>query len=145
MYDKENAAGNEGQVLPKVFRAVQVANISADQTIDVSFLDFFNRLPKKSPETGTLRLFERVNAGDIFYAAYGPDALFVAQHVFHTKSVVKYLGAGARRLESVTLKVAVAKTLLREALSSKQLRVEIYESESGGGKKSTNFKLTKEV
>ncbi|KAL9709930.1 MSH2 protein [Leucoagaricus gongylophorus] len=128
MYDKESAMSN-----------------GADQAIDIGFLDFFNRLPKKSPATGTLRLFQRVNAGDIFYAAYGPDALFVAQHVFHTKSVVKYLGAGARRLESVILKVSVAQTLLREALTSKQLRVEIYESEGGQGKKSANFELTKEA
>jgi DNA mismatch repair protein MSH2 len=59
--------------------------------------------------------------------------------------VIKYLGAGARRLESVTLKVSVAQMLLREALTSKQLRVEIYESESGHGKKGTTFKLDKEV
>jgi len=45
----------------------------------------------------------------------------------------------------VTLKVSVAQTLLREALTSKQLRVEIYEPESGQGKKSPNFELTKEV
>ncbi|KAF5343843.1 hypothetical protein D9756_011343 [Leucocoprinus leucothites] len=119
MYDKESAAGN-----------------NADQTTDIGFLDFFNRLPKKSPDTGTLRLFQRINAGDIYYSAYGPDALFVAQHVFHTKSVVKYLGAGARRLES---------TLLREALTSRQLRVEIYEPEGRQGKKSPNFKLAKEA
>lgn len=43
------------------------------------------------------------------------------------------------------LKVSVAQTLLREALTSKQLRVEIYESEGGQGKKSANFELTKEV
>lgn len=48
-------------------------------------------------------------------------------------------------MESVTLKVSVAQTLLREALTSKQLRVEIYEPEGGQGKKSPNFELTKEV
>ncbi|XP_006463889.1 hypothetical protein AGABI2DRAFT_187339 [Agaricus bisporus var. bisporus H97] len=116
-----------------------------DQTTDIGFLDFFNSLPKKSPETGTLRLFNRTSGGDSFYCAYGPDAVFVAQHVFHTKSVIKYLGAGARRLESVTLKVSVAQMLLREALTSKQLRVEIYESENGHGKKGTTFRLDKEA
>ena len=144
MYDKESATNNSAGVIQTSTKCCYLWRL-IDQTIDIGFLDFFNRLPKKSPATGTLRLFQRVNAGDTFYAAYGPDALFVAQNVFHTKSVVKYLGAGARRLESVTLKVSVAQTLLREALTSKQLRVEIYEPEGGQGKKSPNFELTKEV
>ena len=144
MYDKESATSNSAGVIQTLTKFCYLWCLT-DQTIDIGFLDFFNRLPKKSPATGTLRLFQRVNAGDTFYAAYGPDALFVAQHVFHTKSVVKYLGAGARRLESVTLKVSVAQTLLREALTSKQLRVEIYEPEGGQGKKSPNFELTKQV
>jgi DNA mismatch repair protein MSH2 len=59
--------------------------------------------------------------------------------------VIKYLGTGARRLESVTMKVSIAQTLLREALTSKQLRVEIYEPDGGHGRKSPNFKLAKEV
>ncbi|KAF5380061.1 hypothetical protein D9615_006117 [Tricholomella constricta] len=119
---------------------------TADQTTDPGFISFFSKLPPKSPETGTLRLFHRTGS-DPFYAVYGPDALFVAQHTYHTNSVIKYLGAGGRAagLPSVTLKVSVAQMLLREALTVKQLRVEIWEPEPGQGKKCTKFHLDKEA
>ncbi|RDB16061.1 DNA mismatch repair protein msh-2 [Hypsizygus marmoreus] len=118
----------------------------ADQTTDPGFLSFFSKLPPKSPETGTLRLFHRTGS-DPFYAVYGPDALFVAQHTYHTNSVIKYLGAGGRTtgLPSVSLKVSVAQMLLREALTVKQLRVEIWVPEPGQGKKCAKFRLDKEA
>lgn len=114
---------------------------------DPGFITFFSKLPKKSPDTGTLRLFSRTAGGDAFYAAYGPDATFVAQHVYHTNSVIKYLGVGGRAagLPSVILKTTVAHTLLRDALTAKQLRVEIWVPEAGQGKKCARFKLDKEV
>ncbi|KAG2003249.1 DNA mismatch repair protein MSH2 [Coprinopsis cinerea AmutBmut pab1-1] len=109
---------------------------------DPRFITYFHNLPKKSPDTGTLRLFSRED----WYAAYGPDALYVAQNVFHTNSVIKYLGAGGKLgLPSVTLKTSQAHALLRDALTSKQLRVEIYAPETGSGKKGTTFKLDKEA
>ncbi|PFH50486.1 hypothetical protein AMATHDRAFT_75571 [Amanita thiersii Skay4041] len=118
----------------------------ADQTTDPGFIAFFSKLPSKSPETGTLRLFHRTGT-DPFYAAYGPDALYAAQAVYHTNSVIKYLGAGGRTagLPSVTLKVTVAQMLLREALTTKQLRVEIWVPEPGQGKKCSKFRLDKEA
>ncbi|KAF8634825.1 hypothetical protein AX17_004076 [Amanita inopinata Kibby_2008] len=119
---------------------------TSDQSTDPGFISFFSKLPPKSPETGTLRLFHRTGA-DSFYAAYGPDALYVAQQVYHTNSVLKYLGAGGRTagLPSVALKVTVAQTLLREALTTKQLRVEIWVPEAGQGKKCSKFRLDKEA
>ncbi|PPR07413.1 LOW QUALITY PROTEIN: hypothetical protein CVT26_013729 [Gymnopilus dilepis] len=113
---------------------------------DPGFISFFSKLPAKSPETGTLRLFYR-NASDPFYAAYGPDASFIAQHVYHTNSVIKYLGTGGRSagLPSVTLKTSVAHMLLRDALTIKQLRVEIWVPEAGQGKKAVKFRLDKEA
>lgn len=118
----------------------------ADQTTDPGFISFFAKLPPKSPETGTLRLFHRTGS-DSFYAVYGPDALFVAQHTYRTNSVIKYLGAGGRTagLPSVSLKVSVALMLLREALTVKQLRVEIWVPEPGQGKKCSKFRLDKEA
>ncbi|KDR73457.1 hypothetical protein GALMADRAFT_100108 [Galerina marginata CBS 339.88] len=117
----------------------------ADPT-DPGFIAFFSKLPSKSPDSGTLRLFHRTS-GDAFYAAYGPDALFVAQHVYHTNSVIKYLGAGGRSagLPSVSLKTSVAHILLRDALTTKQLRVEIWVPETGQGKKCVKFRLDKEA
>lgn len=116
---------------------------SLDQTTDPGFIAFFSKLPTKSPETGTIRLFFR----DSFYAAYGHDAEYIAQHVYHTNSVLRYLGQGGRvaGLASVSMKASVAQTFLREALTTKQLRVEIWAPEPGQGKKSSKFKLDKEV
>ncbi|KAF4616671.1 hypothetical protein D9613_008625 [Agrocybe pediades] len=103
-------------------------------------------LQSKSPEAGTLRLFHRTVGGDSFYAAYGADALFVAQHWYHTNSVIKYLGAGRPTgLPTVSLKTSIAYTILREALTTKQLRVEIWEPEAIQGKKSSKFRLDKEA
>ena len=39
----------------------------------------------------------------------------------------------------------VAKAFLRDALTAKQLKIEIWASESGSGKKGSKFKLDKEV
>jgi hypothetical protein len=78
-----------------------------------------------------------------FFSLHGPDALYVAAHVFHTNSVIKYLGKKSDGLPSVTLSTTVAKTFLREALTTKQLRIEIWASE--GGKKAGKFTLSKQV
>ncbi|KAF8630234.1 hypothetical protein AX15_003036 [Amanita polypyramis BW_CC] len=116
---------------------------SLDQVTDPGFLSFFFKLPTKSPETGTLRLFSR----DSFYAAYGPDAQYIAQQVYHTNSVLKYLGSGGRTagLPSVSMKPSVAQMFLREALTAKQLRIEIWVPEPGQGKKCSKFRLDKEA
>ena len=115
---------------------------SIDQSTDPGFISFFHKLPRKSPETGTLRLFHRTGT-DSFYSAYGPDAEYVAKHVYHTNTVIKYLGGP--RLPSVSLKTSVAQTFLREALTTKQLRIEIWAPEPGQGKKCSKFRLDKEV
>ncbi|KAJ7637014.1 muts domain V-domain-containing protein [Roridomyces roridus] len=118
---------------------------AAEQTTDPGFINFFAKLPKKSPETGTLRLFYRPT--EDYYQAYGPDALWAATHVFRTQTVVKYLGHGGRAagLPCVSLKASVAQGLLRDALTGRQLRVEIWVPEAGQGKKCVKFKLDKEA
>ncbi|KAH9933894.1 DNA mismatch repair protein [Fomitopsis serialis] len=118
----------------------------ADHEIDNSshpgFISFFAKLPPKSPENGTLRLFFR---GE-YYSAHGPDALYVATHLFRTNTVLKYLGPGGRNgLPSVTLNEGQAKSFLRDALTARQLKVEIWGPEAGQGKKATKFKLDKEA
>lgn len=87
-----------------------------------------------------MRLFYR----NEYYSVHGPDALYVATHVFRTNSVIKYLG-GRSGLPSVTLSESLAKSFLRDALTSKQLKVEIWVPEAGQGKKATKFVLDKEV
>lgn len=149
MYGKEKDSEKDttGSILELLLPATDTHKSTlADNLTDPGFISFFNALPKKSPETGTLRLFLRTGS-DSYYAAYGPDALFVAQHVFHTNTVIKYLGGGgpSSRLPSVILKTTVAHVLLREALTSKQLRIEIWAPEPGQGKKCVKFRLDKEV
>ncbi|KAJ7442219.1 muts domain V-domain-containing protein [Mycena galericulata] len=102
---------------------------SSNQTTDPGFISFFGKLPKKSPETGTLRLLHR--PAEDYYQSYGADALYVATNTFHTQS-------GAERRGCVNLKASVAQTLLRDSLTSKQLR-------SGQGKRCTKFRLDKEA
>jgi DNA mismatch repair protein MSH2 len=113
---------------------------------DPAFCSFFAKLPKKSPETGTIRLFFRENE---FYSVYGPDALYVAQHVFHTQSVLKYLGArrdAASGLPTAHMSEAQAKAFLRDALTVKQLRVEIWVPKKGANsRKPAEFLLDKEA
>jgi DNA mismatch repair protein MSH2 len=108
---------------------------------DPGFCTFFSKLPEKSPETGCIRVFDRGG----FYSAHGADALYIATHVFQTNSVIKYLGGAANRLPSVSLNQMQATSFLRDALTSKQMKVEIWTSESAQGKKPTKFKLYKEV
>jgi DNA mismatch repair protein MSH2 len=91
-------------------------------------------------------LFFRENE---YYSCYGPDALYVAQHVFHTNSVLKYLGGrrdAASGLPCAHMSEAQAKAFLREALTVKQLRVEIWVPKKGtSAKRPAEFVLDKEV
>ncbi|KAH0834904.1 DNA mismatch repair protein [Lanmaoa asiatica] len=115
-----------------------------DQISDTGFVAFFSRLPKKSPAVdGTVRLFDRND----FYSVHGPDALYVATHVFRTNTVLKFLGAGGKTagLPSVTLNYTLGHTFLREALTVKQLRVEIWIPAPGQGRKAAKFVLQKEA
>lgn len=114
----------------------------ASELIDPGFCAFFRGLSPKSPETGTVRLFDR----GTFYSAYGPDAHYIATHVFQTNSVIKNMGARNNSLPSVSMNQMQATGFLRDALTSKQLRVEIWTQESSGKKSNKGaFKLEKEV
>lgn len=73
---------------------------------------------------------------------HGEDAFYVAANVFKTNSIIKYLGK-KDQLASVVLSTTVAKTFLRDALTVKQLRIEIWSTE--GGKKSAKFSLSKQA
>ncbi|CAO1628418.1 unnamed protein product [Parajaminaea phylloscopi] len=115
------------------------SELGMDSSSEKSFVHFFNNMPEKSD--GTVRLFDR---GD-FYSAHGEDALLVATTVFKTLSVVKYLGAGSSKgggLPSTTMNPTVAKAFLREALTAKQMRVEIW---VGGGKRTNNWVVDKQA
>ena len=91
-----------------------------DAKRDDGFVSYFRRLPPAVP--GTVRLFDRQD----FYAVYGDDAVRVADIVFKTQSVVRQLGSKASPLASCTLNMASAKAFLRDALTARQLRIEIW-------------------
>lgn len=101
-------------------------------------------LPLLQPSEGTIRLFDRQD----YYQAFSTSAQFIATHHFKTQTVLKYFGKPSPStfeplgLPSVTLSHAVATSFLRDALTTRQLRVEIYIQEKGSSYK---WKLSKEA
>lgn len=79
-----------------------------------------------------------------FFSVHGADAQYVAQNVYKTSTVIKYLGTKSNPLPSVTLSMTVAKTFLREALTTSRLRIEIWKGE-GGKKNASKYSLDKQV
>lgn len=114
-------------------------DLGLDNVAESSFCQFFKAMPKPSP--GTLRLFDRSD----FYSAHGDDAILIANLVFKTHSALKYLGSGGKDkgLPSITLSVAAAKNFLREALTTRQMRVEIYGN--AGGKRNNSWTVVKQA
>ncbi|KAJ1026916.1 hypothetical protein NDA16_002209 [Ustilago loliicola] len=114
-------------------------DLGLDNAAESSFCQFFKSMPKPSP--GTLRLFDRSD----FYSAHGDDAILIANLVFKTHSALKYLGSGGKDkgLPSITLSVAAAKNFLREALTTRQMRVEIYSN--AGGKRNNLWTVIKQA
>ncbi|KAI9220602.1 muts domain V-domain-containing protein [Blastocladiella britannica] len=92
-----------------------------DKSSQQRFFDYLRSLPE--PSSTVVRLFER-NQGD-FYSAHLHDALFVAQHVYNTATVIKQLGSRADPVPSVTLSRATYLALLPSLLASNR-SVEIY-------------------
>lgn len=92
----------------------------ADARRDDGFVSYFLRLPPAVQ--GTVRLFDRQD----FFAVYGDDAVLVADIVFKTQSVLRQMGSKASPLVSCTLNMASAKAFLRDALTARQLRIEIW-------------------
>lgn len=95
-------------------------------------------MPEKADNL--VRLFDRTE----FFSCHGDDAILVATTVFKTLSVLRYLGSNGAKtgLPSITLTIPAAKAFLREALTSKQMRVEIWK---GGGKRMNGWTLDVQV
>ncbi|KAH6583996.1 hypothetical protein BASA61_007758 [Batrachochytrium salamandrivorans] len=107
-------------------------DMTLDKSSETGFCRFFESL---SQVEGTLRLFER-NGGD-YYSVHGDDAIFVSEHVYKTATVLKNLGSG---LPSCTLSKLNAMTFLKEMLTEKQYRIEIWAPDSSKG---GNWKVSK--
>jgi DNA mismatch repair protein MSH2 len=70
--------------------------------------------------------------------------MFVAQNVYRTQTIIKYLGHSdpKRALPSATLSPTVFSNFLRDALLTRGLRVEIWTAEARSNK---NWKLGKQA
>ncbi|KAJ3144932.1 MutS-like protein [Geranomyces michiganensis] len=109
-------------------------DLALDRPAEQGFITFFKGLPEK-PET-TVRLFERND----YYSVHGEDALFVAQTVYKTSTVIKYLGDERNGLPSCTLSKLNTTSFLRDLLLVKLYRVEIWSLE---GRKGSQWQITK--
>nr|CAG4644625.1 EOG090X02H9 [Leptodora kindtii] len=94
---------------------------------DQGFISFYNALSEK-PAT-LVRFFDR---GD-FYTVHGQDALMVAKDVFKTFSIIKTLGSGTKKLESVALSKANFESFARELLLVRHYCIDIYVCNGGKG------------
>lgn len=92
---------------------------------DQGFISFYNKLSEK-PAT-TFRFFDR---GD-FYTLHGQDAIFVSKDYFKTHSVIKILGFGVKKLESVALNKTHFENFARDLLVVKHYCLEIYVQNGG--------------
>ncbi|KAJ3212968.1 MutS-like protein, partial [Dinochytrium kinnereticum] len=77
-----------------------------------------------------------------YYTAHGDDAIYVAENVYKTSSVLKYMGGDTRTsIPYCSISKLNAISLIRDLLLVKQKKVEIWESDGTRNKSSVGFRL----
>ena len=102
---------------------VMVASPDIDLPFENGFLHFYKNLQEKE---NLIRLFDRSRSEESFYTAHGKDALYIAEKVYGTSTVLKYYGS---KVPSVALKEATAIDMIKDLLLKDQFKVEIWESQ----------------
>ncbi|KAI8885025.1 DNA mismatch repair protein, partial [Backusella circina FSU 941] len=98
-----------------------------------NFVKFYNSLTDAGQ--GTLRLFERESNDKACYSLHGNDAVYIATNVSQTTSVIKYWAGDINTgLKTTIISKKVAEVVLREALMSKQMKIEIWKQSRGDWK-----------
>ncbi|KAJ2555911.1 MSH2 protein, partial [Coemansia sp. RSA 1836] len=120
-------------------KQVERPDLDLDKSSEQGFCKFFGSL---AAQENTIRVFERSN-GD-YYSVHGVDAEYVANVVYKTTTVIKYIGGSSSTgLASCTMSRIVAENFLRDALLKYQLRVEIYAPQDSGNKLGGNWKVSR--
>lgn len=128
MYPSEEARDNKAR-----------NDLGLDAKGETNLVDFFRNMPARVP--GTVRIFDRQE----FYCVLGDDALFVADAVFKTHSVLKYIGrSNSGSTAYCTLTPTACKAFLRDALTAKQLRIEIWQ-QAEGGRRGASWELARQA
>ncbi|KAF9508136.1 hypothetical protein BS47DRAFT_1398014 [Hydnum rufescens UP504] len=135
MYAKEKAENDGG----KLTLFLLLPEVSASERFVSCHPTLKTRIHAQKRDD-TIRLFDRQD----YYTVHGQDAIYVANQIFRTHSVIKHWGKKNNSLSTVNLSHTVAKTFLREALTAKQLRIEIWVPE-GGKKNPSKFQISKKA